>query len=58
MSRYEKIINMTIDEMANMLAVMCKQSDTCHDCLFVENCPSSEAVPDWKKWLEESEDKK
>ena len=56
MSRYEKIINMTIDEMANALAVVCKQSDSCYDCIFEASCPSSEAVCDWKKWLE-SEDK-
>lgn len=52
MSRYEKIINMSIDDMANLLAVMCKQSDTCYGCLFEPNCPESEAVCDWKKWLE------
>jgi hypothetical protein len=52
MSRYEKIINMSIDDMANMLAAMCKQSDSCYDCLFEPNCPESEAVSDWKEWLE------
>ena len=56
MNRYEKIINMPIDEMANLLAVMCKQSDGCYGCIFEPICPESEAVADWKEWLE-SEDK-
>lgn len=55
MSRYEKIINMPIDEMANTLASMCASS-TCSDCPFISDCPASEAEHDWKEWLE-SEDK-
>ena len=53
MSRYEAIMQMSVDEMAEKLSVMCKNAETCYGCVFEDDCPSSEAFLAWKEWLNE-----
>jgi hypothetical protein len=53
MTRFEKIKQMSVDELAEVLCLMCRQTETCDGCKFYYDCPESECVDAWKMWLNE-----
>lgn len=52
MTKLEKIKSLSLDEMASLLSRMCKNAETCDNCPFEPDCPSSENVDDWKEFLQ------
>ena len=53
MSRYEKIKQMSLEEIAEILCNICRNAETCRRCPFEDDCPKSEAIDAWKEWLNE-----
>lgn len=49
------IRNMTIDDLAEMLATMCSACRDCDSCYFNDDCANSERESAWEEWLESDE---
>jgi hypothetical protein len=49
MTNYERIVNMTIDELAAMLEHFCYRFDECSSCSFASDCPEDYKISfaDW-----------
>lgn len=51
MTNYERIVSMTIDELAGILEHFCRDREDCHSCPFDGDCPlfNKTSFADWLK---------
>ena len=51
MTNYERIVNMTIDELADYLENRCRGFESCPTCPFCDDCPEDYKITfaDWLK---------
>ena len=52
MTNYEKIKNMSVEEMAETCLKICESAETCSNCPFTKDCPANESGQTFTKWLE------
>lgn len=49
MTNYERIVNMSIDELAGLLEPFCRNTEGCGNCPLFDDCPEdgSASFADW-----------
>lgn len=52
MTRYEKLTQMPVEDMARLLTNICAGMDGCGYCPFTWDCPSATGRQEWMEWLE------
>lgn len=60
-TNYDRFMDMSVYELAEMLSAFCKQMDGCRGCPLDRNCPYdlygryNISVKEWEEWLEMEE---
>lgn len=60
-TNFERFMDMSVDELAEMLSGFCKLSDGCNRCPLLGECPYNETgcypydPEDWVAWLRKEE---
>lgn len=52
MTRYEKLTQMPVEDMAQLLTAICAGMDGCGYCPFHGDCPCMTGPQAWTEWLE------
>ena len=53
LTRYDRILNMSVDEIAGVIQRFCRSMESCYQCPLEENCAESDNIGDIKCWLEQ-----
>lgn len=51
-TNYDRIRNMSVEEMAKFIYGFCKRMPNCWSCPLTRICPECEDIADFKQWLE------